>query len=161
MTEIIQSLLTGRNAGGAIVMEALSLRWMIWTARILANFTTSITGSDKQSKKPGEIMDDYLYDRQRIDPKREYSSDGMRNVEIVALRVLEQSPFADVTRTRDVIQLDIADEEGITVLVTREAIELRLPTIEWTNDHHGPARTSWLWKRLKTEGLDDIKLAYW
>lgn len=61
------------------------------------------------------------------------------------------------TRTRDAIQIDIpgneqvASEEmfhpGIVLLLTPEAIELRLPTVMWLGPHT-LVSTSSLWKRV-------------
>ena len=70
--------------------------------------------------------------RSHIDPEGKYPSDGMRKVEQNAGRVLDLLPSAVVERTRDCIQIDYGGEEGIVVLITAEAIELRLPTVEWT-----------------------------
>lgn len=104
------------------------------------------------------------FEREIIDPKGEYPSVGLRQLEEFACRILEQAPEASVTRTRDVIQLDLGDVNdihGLTILVTAEAIELRFPSIEWTMGAYGPAETSSLWKRLKAEELDDDKLSEW
>jgi len=64
-----------------------------------------------------------------------------------------------VTRGRDVYELgyDVDGEEGVLVLVTAEAIELRLPTVEWTAGSHAPVASSRLWRRV--EGLDIIDLS--
>jgi hypothetical protein len=58
-----------------------------------------------------------------------------------------------------VIQITYAGQEGIVVLVTAEAIEIRLPTIEWTMGAYGPTPSSIFWKRMKTpsdEQLADV-----
>ena len=96
--------------------------------------------------------------RQRIDPERRYLGDGFRTVEHLALLVLKYLPEAEVTRTRDVIQLDHGGERGIVVLITPEAIEVRLPTIEWTKGAYGPAKTSRLWKRIAAGKLVEAAL---
>ena len=54
------------------------------------------------------------------------------------------------------IEHDYEGEEGIVLLITPEAIELRLPTVEWTEGTHGPAPTSRLWRRI--DGLDLLEL---
>lgn len=87
-------------------------------------------------------------DRRLIDPKNHYPSDCLRRVEQYALDVLQLLPGARVSRTRDVIQLEVGADEGIVVLVTAEALELRLPTVEWTCGAYGPAPASRLWKRV-------------
>jgi hypothetical protein len=74
--------------------------------------------------------------------------DGLTFAERHAEAVLQLFPDSEVTRTRDAIQLDIYGEAGCKVLITREAAELRLPTIEWTMGSYGPRQSSRLWKRI-------------
>jgi hypothetical protein len=97
-------------------------------------------------------------ERDRIDPERRYFASGMRTVEVFAVQVLERLPRGSLSRTRDVIQIDDDGEEGICVVITQEAVELRLPSIEWTCGTYGPAPTSVLWKRVKWGGLSEEKL---
>ena len=66
---------------------------------------------------------------------------------------------ARVTRTPHVTELVVDGERGLVVLVTAEAFELRLPTVEWTAGTHAPAETSRLWRRLDVDGLSDAELA--
>jgi hypothetical protein len=66
---------------------------------------------------------------------------------------------ARVTRTPHVTELVIDGERGLVVLVTAEAFELRLPTIEWTAGTHAPVETSRLWRRLTADRLSDAELA--
>ena len=63
----------------------------------------------------------------------------------LAERVLVVLPGAMLERTRDAIQFDWGGEQGIVLLVGPEALELRLPTVEWTKGAYGPARSSRLW----------------
>jgi hypothetical protein len=65
-----------------------------------------------------------------------------------AIAVLDAYPSAEITRTRDVIQLDIDGERGCTVLITGEAADIRLPTIEWTHGAYGPRESSRHWRRV-------------
>ncbi len=90
-------------------------------------------------------------DRKLIDPRGEYPAEGLRRCEEIAAQVLQFLPGASVSRTRDVIQLEHGGdgEDGIVVVVTAEALELRLPSVEWTCGSHGPASSSRLWKRVK------------
>lgn len=95
----------------------------------------------------------------RLDPDRQYASDGGRLVERNAARVLDLYPHAHVTRTRDAVQIDIHTdpdgERGVTILVTPEAYELRLPTTEWTAGAYGPVASTRYLKRVtvrKAEG---------
>jgi len=75
-----------------------------------------------------------------------------------AAQLLELLPEATVERTRDVIQINYRGEEGIVVLVTAEAVELRLPSVEWTGGAYGPAGTSRLWRRRTWASLPDDAL---
>lgn len=102
-------------------------------------------------------------DRRRIDPHSRYPCVGFRNAEKLALRVLRLIPVKGVERTRDAIQIEsyddlTAENSGIIVLVTPEAIEIRLPTVEWTKGCHGPALSTCLWQRVDAEGLKDKHL---
>lgn len=93
-----------------------------------------------------------------LDPEEKYPSDGLRHVELNAERVLVLLPKSIVERTRDCIQLNCDGEEGIVVLVTAEAIELRLPTVEWTMGTYGPAASSRFWKRIQVSEITDQEL---
>src|SRR5688572_12177649 len=75
-----------------------------------------------------------------------------------AAQLLELLPESTVERTRDVIQINYGGEEGIVVLVTAEAVELRLPTVEWTGGYYDPAGTSRLWRRRTWTSLPDDAL---
>ncbi|HKQ50438.1 MAG TPA: hypothetical protein VJZ71_20365 [Phycisphaerae bacterium] len=100
-------------------------------------------------------MDD---SRQRIDPDGKYGADVLRTFEAFALTVLDKFPGAVVERTRDLIQIGKPDDDrAVVVLITPEAIEIRLPTLEWPHPHV-PAPSSRLWKRLNWEGLTDKRL---
>jgi hypothetical protein len=98
-----------------------------------------------------------------LDMGNDFVSEGGRLVEYNAARVLNLYPSAHVTRTRDAIQVDVrtdADEErGVTVLVTPEAFEIRLPTIEWTMGAYGPVHSTRYVKRVGADGLMDTALA--
>lgn len=97
-------------------------------------------------------------ERRQVDPQGAFPSEGLREVERNALRVLRCMPGAGLSRTRDVIQAELWGEEGIVVLVTAEAFEIRLPTIEWTMGAYGPADASRLWKRVRADALSDGQL---
>ncbi|MDA8117685.1 MAG: hypothetical protein M0000_09990 [Actinomycetota bacterium] len=98
-------------------------------------------------------------ERDQIDPERRYPAEGLLRVEENALRVLACLPASRLERTRDAIQIDFGDEdEGVTVLVTAETIELRLPTVEWTCGAYGPAGSSRRWKRIRPEAASDEEL---
>jgi len=78
--------------------------------------------------------------------------DDCTRVEKHALVLAEVFPDAVVSRTRDVIQFDIDHDRGCTVILTAEAAEIRLPTIEWTKGAYGPRPTSRPWKRISLRG---------
>jgi hypothetical protein len=92
-----------------------------------------------------------------IDPEGKYDFGELRRFEEFALRLLDLLPGAEVERTRDVIQIAHGDNEGIIILVTPEAMELRLPTFEWPHPH-SPGPSSRLWKRIKWESLGNKRL---
>ena len=91
----------------------------------------------------------------------------MRVVEHFALLVLELLPKGKVERTRDVVQIEhVGRYDGIVLIVTKEALELRLPTVEWMCGAYAPAEASDLWKRVtwkklknKSSQIDKDKLA--
>ena len=93
-----------------------------------------------------------------IDPDGRYPAGGYSDVEELALRVLALLPEATFERTRDAIQIADGGEEGIGVLVTPEAIELCLPTVEW-HGPHAPAASSRRWKRVRARDLSDERIA--
>jgi hypothetical protein len=105
-------------------------------------------------------------DRAIIDPDGRYPSLGLRHVERLALQVLRLLPSnttpsdegITLERTRDVIEIHSGGDEGIVIIVTPEAVELRLPTVEWTMGAYDPVASSRLWKRVKADGLEDEKL---
>jgi predicted RNase H-like nuclease len=74
----------------------------------------------------------------------------------VASRVESLLPEAVVRESPHVVELSVSGEEGVVVLVTAEAIELRLPLTEWTMGTHGPAEGSRLWKRLAADASDAL-----
>ena len=98
----------------------------------------------------------------RLDPDA-YASEGGRLVDRNAARILERYPVAHVERTRDTIQIDIRTsrdpERGVSIVVTPEAYELRLPTIEWTAGAYGPAPSTRYLKRVKVDNVSDKALA--
>ncbi len=86
-------------------------------------------------------------------------SDELLMVEWHAREVLEAFPEAQVTRTRDVFQFDIDGDEGVVLLITAEAVELRLPTVEWTKGAHAPKCGSRLWRRLSWKKAAEAGIA--
>jgi len=85
--------------------------------------------------------------------------DELLRVEHHANEVLGFFPEAVVTRTRDVYQIEIHGDEGVVLLVTAEAIELRLPTVEWTKGAHAPRAASRLWRRLTWSKIEEAGIA--
>jgi hypothetical protein len=87
-----------------------------------------------------------------------WARSGARDLERHAARVHAIVPVAALTRTSEAIQFDV--DRGrcrVTLLVTAEALELRLATVEWTGAHACRDSTR-LWKRVLWEGLDDGSL---
>ncbi|MBL1178846.1 hypothetical protein [Pantanalinema sp. GBBB05] len=82
-------------------------------------------------------------------PQALFALDEVTIVEQKALMLLEHLPGAEVERTRDLIQINYNGTEGIVLFVTPEALELRLPTVEWTAGSYAPKPSSKLWKRLQ------------
>jgi hypothetical protein len=98
----------------------------------------------------------------RLDPDGRYPSECPTEVEGCAERVLRLMPDARVERTRHAFQFEQGDDlSGVIVLVTSEAVELRLPTVEWTCGAYGPAAGSRLWKRIRWDRMGDDVLARW
>jgi hypothetical protein len=96
-----------------------------------------------------------------IEPGQRYPVTELRLFEEYALQILEMLPGACAERTPDVIQInlgDFRDEKGIVVIVTPEAIELRLPTLEWLGPHT-PVESSKLWRRLKLNSSKKFDIA--
>jgi hypothetical protein len=87
-----------------------------------------------------------------------YGSSPSAKVALNAARVNMLLPDAAVRSTPHVAELSVEGEDGIIVLVTAEAVELRLPTVEWTAGTHSPAEASRLWKRLEIDEVSDERL---
>jgi hypothetical protein len=99
-----------------------------------------------------------MCERQLVDPENKYDFGGPLQVDTVALQLIELLPGAILERTRDVIQFELREEPGLVLLVTAEAIEVRLPTVEWTRGSHGPAPSSRYWKRIKIPGSGQLNM---
>lgn len=82
-------------------------------------------------------------------PQEFFALDEATIVEQKALMLLEHLPGAEIERTRDLIQINYNGAEGIVLFITSEALELRLPTVEWTSGSYAPKPSSKLWKRLQ------------
>jgi hypothetical protein len=69
-------------------------------------------------------------------------------------RMLTLWPSAEVDRTRDVVQIDCHDTEGLilVVIVTPEACEFRLPSAYWDSANR-MCPSSRLWKRVRHSRL--------
>lgn len=95
---------------------------------------------------------------ERIDPDGKCSQGELRHFEHIAIQVLDLLPDADMERTRDCIQVTESDERGIVVLVTPDAVEIRLPTVEWLHVHT-PVASSRLKRRISLSKLIEGSLA--
>jgi hypothetical protein len=119
------------------------------------------------------------WDRKKIDPEGKYTNKGnhgeyprynFTRMEKMALRTIELFPFSyQHTRTRDVFEMHLRDNSrdssiphwlcGLTLLITAEALELRIPFVDWVG-HHEPTMSSRFWKRVAWEELatdNDLK----
>ena len=57
-------------------------------------------------------------------------------------------PTAVMASSGDVVRVEIDGDRGCFVLITAEAAEIRLPTVEWTMGAYGPRGSSRYWKRV-------------
>jgi hypothetical protein len=89
-------------------------------------------------------------DRRFIDPEGKHGAGAWRLAEQVGLGVVQSFPMAKVERTRDVLQIDILGEHGVTLVISDEVIDVRLPTVRWIGQT--PVESSLPWKRLKHSG---------
>lgn len=72
-----------------------------------------------------------------------------RRFEEIAGELELQLPGCAVSRTRDAIQIDYLGDRGVTLLLTPEYVDVRLPAIDWTQGSHGPVASSRSWRRYK------------
>ncbi len=96
-----------------------------------------------------------------VEPGNRYPITKLRQFEMYALKIVEQLPGARAERAPDVIQIslgDFSDEKGLVLILTPEAIELRLPTIKWLGPHT-PVSSSQLWKRVEWDWSKEVDLA--
>jgi hypothetical protein len=104
-----------------------------------------------------------------LDPQGRYPSEGLTRVEQRCLAVLDAVGDTGLhehalTRTRDVFQLDVPvdghdDLDFLSLVVTEEALEVRLPAIEWTTGYAGPTVVTHLWRRERFSRLRGPALA--
>ena len=104
-------------------------------------------------------MDDHGHSL--LHPDGHYQTGSPRLFERLALVVAGwRSPFV-FDRTRDAIEVrfptDLDAAADLVVLLTSDAIEFRLPTIDWTMGSHGPAVSSILWRRLDWREDDELR----
>jgi len=98
------------------------------------------------------------FERSIIDPEGRYPSLELRHFERIALQIRDFLPHGlRLDRTRDAIQIDWNDQEEITILITPEAVEFRLATVDWIGPH-SPVPSSKLWKRVPIYELTEEAL---
>ncbi len=92
------------------------------------------------------------HERDPIDPDRRFPSEYRRAFEEHTLALLPALGSHALTRTRDAIEIRYPEgaeaDDQLVLLATPEALELRLPDIEWTRGSYGPAASSTLWRRI-------------
>lgn len=134
---------------------------------LLAQLYSSLAGKTFEVKaveaesftftKEDRILEIYVY------PGRYYSLDGLRTFERYAFQVLEAFPGARAERTKDAIQINLGefgDETGVIVILTPDAVELRLPDIEWVGSHT-PVSVNHLWQKIEGQQLQSVDLVKW
>jgi predicted RNase H-like nuclease len=62
--------------------------------------------------------------------------------------------LVETAATSHLVELRAEGEDGIVVIVTADAIELRLPTAEWTGGTHAPVEGSRFWRRLAAPDVE-------
>lgn len=100
----------------------------------------------------GVVLDPRIYD------ESQQAHAGPTSLEYRAQQVVDYFPECEITRTTASIQIRFDSLEGIVVLVSPEAFEIRLPTIEWTHGTHGPAAVTRLWRRLEVAEMKEYAL---
>ncbi len=71
-----------------------------------------------------------------------------RQFERVASALTVALPGASTSRTRDAIQIEYLGERGVVLLLTPDALEIRLPTVDWTSGTYAPQTSSVLFSRI-------------
>lgn len=94
----------------------------------------------------------------RIDDGARSRESGPTLLEVRAQQLISVFPDCEITRTTDVFQFRYDALMGVVVLVTAEAFEFRLPTIEWTLGAYGPRLTTKLWRRVGAGNIDPAAL---
>jgi hypothetical protein len=84
-----------------------------------------------------------------------FNEHHLRSFEMLAKKLLQMFPDAIPARTRDCIQIDYLGERGVVILLTPEAVEVRLPTTDWTQGSHGPVASSSLKTRHSVHDDDE------
>jgi hypothetical protein len=72
--------------------------------------------------------------------------------EVATVVVCEILPGCTHERTRDAIQIHFGGDKGISVLLTPESLEIRLPTLAWTRSHHA-VESSRLFRKFRLQKL--------
>ena len=90
------------------------------------------------------------------------SDQEQRFFERVAIEILEQVCLARVKRLQDVIRIecDPHSDDGLILLLTPEAIELRYSVTDWPGPGV-PVASSKLWRRMLLEEFDVALLDDW
>ena len=85
-----------------------------------------------------------------------HTEEGGRRVDFHLSQVLEIVEVFEIERTRDVIQVNCDGEDGIVLLLTPEALEIRFGLTEWSGQR--PRRSSLLSKRVEWRELEGPRL---
>lgn len=92
-----------------------------------------------------------------MNPEGDHRHVARRPFEEFAGRLMARMPEAELERTRDSIQLSAGGERGVVILITPEAMEIRLPTMDWPRPYMA-VPSSRLWKRLQWARLSEKRM---
>lgn len=77
----------------------------------------------------------------------------LRRFELLANALVRMLSDSEMARTRDAIQIDYLGDEGVVLLLTPETLEIRLPTVDWTQGTYGPCAST---RRYQLIDVDDF-----
>ena len=90
----------------------------------------------------------------QLDPRGRHPRER-RRIDLVAVRFLRSGRPFTLERTRDVYVFAFPEHGDIRVVVSPEAVELRLSSTEWCGQHT-PVGSSQLWRRLQHHEVADV-----
>ncbi len=93
----------------------------------------------------------------------EYQTRAAKVAERLASHLFEATDHLFEAAIHEACDVFVVEDTGnpmsaIVAVVTSDALELRLPTVEWTAGSHGPKRSTQLWQRLSLDEVDNDRL---